>query len=181
MESVYSPFFDVKYANWRRFCHGWISSLTSERCLDCSLAPIRRIVIFPVNDVAVQLQMPEEEQAQDNSILKNHGLLTYEVQKNARFVAAHKDSWVSCMKSCTLRYCLPTLVKYDAWRRRERNAKLRWQTSFGKLFFRRGLALHQDVHIRTLSWRIETLVLLLPLLSFMLRKCSNTTRVFLHT
>lgn len=95
-----------------------------------SRAYIRRIVIFPL-DVAVQLQMPEQEQAQDTGILKNHGLFTYEVQKNARFVAspaaaaAHKDSWVSCMKSCTLRYCLPTLVKYDAWRRRERNAKLR--------------------------------------------------------
>ena len=38
VESVYSPFFDVKYANWRRFCHGCITSLTSEGCLDCYLS-----------------------------------------------------------------------------------------------------------------------------------------------
>ena len=50
-----------------------------------SLTPIRRIVIFLVN-LAVQLQMPEQEEAQD-VILKNQRLLIYEVQKNARFVA----------------------------------------------------------------------------------------------
>ena len=34
-----------------------------------------------------ELQMFEQEQLQDNIILQNQGRLTYEVQKNARFVA----------------------------------------------------------------------------------------------